>query len=146
VFPPSIWKEERDSAADARVRDPEVCITGSDRDEAMVSAARANAEAAGVERLLHFHAAAASSFSPGTDFGCVICNPPYGERLGTEREAQDLARQLGRLRRTLATWSFFVLSARQDFPRWFGERASRNRKLYNGNLRCWLYQFFGPLR
>jgi len=145
VFPPSAWEEERASAADARVRDLVVDITGSDRDPAMVDAARANAEAAGVGGLARFHAAAVSSFAPAKDFGCVVCNPPYGERLGSAREAQDLARELGGLRRALPSWSFFVLSAREDFPRFFGESASRNRKLYNGNLRCWLYQYFGPL-
>ena len=145
VFPPSIWQDERAAAAEARVRDLEVSITGSDRDPAMVDAARANAGAAGVDGLVRLRIAAVSSFSPEAGFGCVVCNPPYGERLGSEREAQDLARELGRLRQALPTWSFFVLSAREDFPRFFGERASRNRKLYNGNLRCWLYQYFGPL-
>jgi putative N6-adenine-specific DNA methylase len=145
AFPSSAWREERVSAAEARVRDLQVSIIASDRDPAMVSAARANADAAGVSGLVRFHAAPASSFSPAGDFGCVVCNPPYGERLGNEREAQDLAREMGRLRRALPTWSFFVLSAREDFPRFFGERPSRNRKLYNGNLRCWLYQYFGPL-
>ena len=147
TFPASAWKEERASAAEARaqVRGLQVSITGSDRDPGMVSAARANAKSAGVEDLVHFHAAPASSFSPVGDYGCVICNPPYGERLGSEAEAQELARDLGTLHRALPSWSFFVLSAREDFPRFFAERASRNRKLYNGNLRCWLYQYFGPL-
>jgi putative N6-adenine-specific DNA methylase len=145
VFPESAWKEERVSAAEARLPDVELSITGSDRDPAMVNAARANAEAAGVESLVRFHAAPASSFTPTGEYGCLVCNPPYGERLGSEREAGDLARELGALRKALPTWSFFVLSAREDFPRSFGERPSRNRKLYNGNLRCWLYQYFGPL-
>jgi putative N6-adenine-specific DNA methylase len=145
TFPSSAWSEERASAASARLRGLDLRISGSDQDPAMVRAAQANAEAAGVADLVRFHAAPASSFSPGADYGCLVCNPPYGERLGTEQQAQGLARELGRLHRALPTWSFFVLSAREDFPRFFGDRPSRNRKLYNGNLRCWLYQYFGPL-
>ena len=61
------------------------------------------------------------------------------------RRACDLARALGGLHRRFPSWSFFALSALEEFPRCFGERPSRNRKLYNGNLRCWLYQYFGPL-
>ena len=149
AFPASAWKEERASAAEAlvqaRARGLELCLIGSDQDPAMVSAARANAESAGVSSLVQFHAAPASRFSPAGDHGCLVCNPPYGERLGSEQEAQELARELGKLYRALPSWSFFVLSAREDFPKFFGSRPSRNRKLYNGALRCWLYQYFGPL-
>lgn len=145
TFPSAAWSEERASAAEARVNGLDLRISGSDQDPAMVRAAQANAAAAGVADLVRFHAAPAASFSPGADHGCLVCNPPYGERLGTEQQAQELARELGRLHRALPTWSFFVLSAREDFPRFFGDRPSRNRKLYNGNLRCWLYQYFGPL-
>jgi putative N6-adenine-specific DNA methylase len=75
----------------------------------------------------------------------MICNPPYGERLGDEREVAELARTLAGVYRQASTWSLFVLSGREDFQRLFGVRASRNRKLYNGNLRCWYYQYFRPL-
>ena len=78
--------------------------------------------------------------------GCLVCNPPYGERLGTEVEAQGLYRELGGIFRVLPTWSLFALSASGDFERHFGARSSKNRKLYNGNIRCWLYQYFGPPR
>ncbi len=145
AFPSGAWKEERASAAAARASGLRLDITGSDKDPAMVSAAQANAAAAGVADLVRFRAAPVSSFSPSADYGCLVCNPPYGERLGNERQAQELAAELGKLHRALPSWSFFVLSAREDFPRYFGDRPSRNRKLYNGNLRCWLYQYFGPL-
>jgi putative N6-adenine-specific DNA methylase len=85
------------------------------------------------------------SFTPKGKFGCLVCNPPYGERLGDARDAQELARAMGTLRSRAPTWSIFALSALEDFQRWFGARASRNRKLYNGNIRCWYYQYFGPL-
>lgn len=145
LFPVPLWSEVRASARDAQVRTVNAGIDASDRDPAMVKAAAANAAAAGVAELIRFRTAPLESFSPTVEFGCLVCNPPYGERLGSVREAQELARVMGSLRHRAPTWSFFVLSALEDFQRCFGARASRNRKLYNGNIRCWYYQYFGPL-
>ncbi|MGA2640155.1 MAG: class I SAM-dependent RNA methyltransferase [Spirochaetia bacterium] len=145
LFPAGLWKEVRASARDARIRKVNARIDASDRDPAMVKAAAANADAAGVADLIRLRAAPMESFEPAGEFGCLVCNPPYGERLGNVREAQELARAMGSLRARAPTWSFFVLSALEDFQRCFGARASRNRKLYNGNIRCWYYQYFGPL-
>ena len=145
TFPVSAWKSERASAADARARNLSVSITASDIDLAMIEAAHSNAAAAGVADLVAFRGAAVQTVSLEGDYGCVVCNPPYGERLGDARQACDLARALGSLRQRFPRWSFFALSALEEFPRCFGERPSRNRKLYNGSLRCWLYQYFGPL-
>jgi putative N6-adenine-specific DNA methylase len=145
LFPESVWREERASARDAQVPDVHASILASDRDPGMVKAAAANASAAGVSELIEFRTAPLESFTSTRDFGCLVCNPPYGERLGNTRDAEDLARAMGSLRRTLPTWSFFVLSALEDFERSFGARATKNRKLYNGNIRCWYYQYFGPL-
>ncbi|MGO9307618.1 MAG: THUMP domain-containing class I SAM-dependent RNA methyltransferase [Spirochaetia bacterium] len=145
LFPAALWGEVRASAREARVTPANIRIDASDRDPGMVRAAAANAAAAGVDDLIRFCAVPLESFLPGGDFGCLVCNPPYGERLGSAGEAQELARALGSLRSRLSTWSFFVLSAREDFARCFGARATRNRKLYNGNIRCWYHQYFGPL-
>jgi putative N6-adenine-specific DNA methylase len=145
LFPSTVWDGERASAKEAQLPSRDAVIEASDRDPAAVRAAAANAAAAGVGGLVRFRAFPLESFTPELEFGCVVCNPPYGERLGTAAEAQDLARALGALRDRAPTWSFFILSAREDFQRSFGARATRNRKLYNGNIRCWLYQYFGPL-
>jgi putative N6-adenine-specific DNA methylase len=145
LFPGSLWQGERASARDAQVRPAMAGLEASDRDPAMIKAAAANAASAGVADLITFRAAPLESFSPDAEFGCCVCNPPYGERLGSARDAQDLARAMGALRDRMPTWSFFVLSALEDFQKCFGARASRNRKLYNGNIRCWYYQYFGPL-
>ena len=145
LFPESAWREERALARDAQVRDARATILASDRDPGMVKAAAANASAAGVAELIQFRTAPLESFTSTREFGCLICNPPYGERLGSTRDADALARAMGTLRGSMPTWSFFVLSAREDFERSFGARAARNRKLYNGNIRCWYYQYFGPL-
>ena len=75
----------------------------------------------------------------------MVVNPPYGERLGSAAEAETLYRDLGRVYARIPTWSLFALTAHPQFERAFGARATKNRKLYNGSLRCWLYQYFGPL-
>lgn len=145
LIPEPVWREERASARDAQVRDAHATILASDRDPGMVKAAAANASAAGVAELIQFRSAPLESFTSDREFGCLVCNPPYGERLGSTRDADELARAMGTLWRAMPTWSCFVLSAREDFERSFGARAAKNRKLYNGNIRCWYYQFFGPL-
>ena len=144
LFPAAQWDAAREQARAAERRDAQVRIEGSDRDPRVVAAAERNARAAGVADLVSFHVAPLQSFRSTGDYGCIVCNPPYGERLGTEEEAQGLYRELGGLFRTLPTWSLFALSASGDFERHFGARSSRNRKLYNGNIRCWLYQYFSP--
>jgi putative N6-adenine-specific DNA methylase len=144
LLPAAAWKEAREQARAAERRDVQVRISGSDRDPRAVAAAERNARAAGVADLVRFHAAPLSAFKAAGDHGCLVCNPPYGERLGTEEEARALYGELGTLFRALPTWSLFALSAAGDFERYFGARSSRNRKLYNGNIRCWLYQYFGP--
>ncbi len=150
LLPADTWSEERDRARGrAKQRaggtDARAALLGSDRDAKVVELARANARAAGVAELVELRVAPLASFRPGGDYGVIICNPPYGERLGDARQAETLYREMGSLFRGLPTWSLFALSAREDFQEHFGSRASRNRKLYNGNLRCWYYQYFGPL-
>lgn len=139
------WKQAREEARAGETRDVEVRISGSDVDSEAVRVAARNAETAGVAGLVRFTRAPFSSFTPQGDYGCLICNPPYGERMGEAADVQKLYREMGARCRDLPTWSVFVLSAVEDFQRSFGARASRNRKLYNGNLRCWFYQYFGPL-
>ena len=145
LLPASAWAEERESARGAARRGLDIALHASDRDKGLVTIAEGNARAAGVADLVRFHAAPLDAFRPPADYGCIVCNPPYGERLGDISEARALAGEMGALLRRLPTWSLFALSADEEFPRYFGSRASRNRKLYNGNLRCWLYQYFGPL-
>jgi putative N6-adenine-specific DNA methylase len=144
-LPAAAWTGERGRARAEARRGAGARILGSDRDPRMVELAGRNARAAGIEDLVRFRAAPLADFRADGDHGCIVCNPPYGERLGDAAQAEALYREMGRLYQSLPTWSFFALSAREDFPRSFGQRASRNRKLYNGNMRCWFYQYFGPL-
>ncbi len=146
LVPARVWKDAREEARAGERRDPGIRIEASDRDPRMVALARRNAEAAGVEDLVAFRVAAVQGITPAGERGCMICNPPYGERLGDAREVEELAAALAGVFERAATWSLFVLSGREDFQKLFGARADRNRKLYNGNIRCWFYQYFRPLR
>jgi putative N6-adenine-specific DNA methylase len=146
LFPGAGWRDAREQAAAAAAagktqRDASHSIAASDRDARAVAAARRNARRAGVLDAIRFQRAALEDFSPPEPRGCLVCNPPYGERLGAEGQAEAVVRELGQLYRRLGGWSLFVLSPHPRFQQLFGVRAARNRKLYNGNIRCWLYQY-----
>jgi putative N6-adenine-specific DNA methylase len=145
LIAPEAWRDEREKARAEEKRDPRPLILGSDRDGRIIEAAGRNAKAAGVAGLVSFRAAPLEAFRAEGEYGCLVCNPPYGERIGSATEVRQLYQSMGRLFQEMPTWSLFALSAHEDFQRLFGARASRNRKLYNGNIRCWYYQYFGPL-
>lgn len=143
-FDQKIWQEEREKAK-ALETDDDIVIYASDIDRNMIELAKDNARQAGVEKYINFKAQHAAKFAPEEDYGCVISNPPYGERLGEKDMVRKLYMDMGDLSDKLKTWSFFTLTANQDFERLFGKRADKNRKLFNGNIQCYLYQHFGPL-
>jgi len=145
LFPPSTWKQERESARASILRGVQTQMQASDRDAGLVRIAEANARRAGVAEMIRFRAARVEAFTPEGEYGCMVCNPPYGERQGQKHEVEALYRAMGMLYRSIPTWSLFALTAEEQFQKFFGARASRNRKLYNGNIRCWYFQFFGPL-
>lgn len=145
TLPARVWADARQEARDAGRRDARMSIEASDRDQTMIEAAGRNARKAGVADLVRFCCAPLSAFRPSEDYGCMVCNPPYGERLGEKRDVESLSREMGELYRRLDTWSFFVLTAGTGFPGLFGAPASKNRKLYNGNIRCYFYQYYRPL-
>jgi putative N6-adenine-specific DNA methylase len=143
--PRDAWVGARDEARAAERRREPVDIAASDRDGRVLDLARANAAKAGVADAIRFERRDVEAFVPSGEYGCIVTNPPYGERLGDVREAERVYQAMGRMFRTLDTWSLFALTAHPEFPRFFGARSTKNRKLYNGNIRCWLYQYFGPL-
>jgi putative N6-adenine-specific DNA methylase len=145
-LPQSVWSGAR---AQARAREqppwPALSLQASDRDEGILRVAQENARAAGVERAVRFRVQPAEEFRSAERYGCLICNPPYGERTGETGEVEELYRRLGRAFSRLPDWSVFVLTGHAGFERLYGRKADRNRKLYNGNLKTYLYQYFGPL-
>ncbi len=145
ALPARIWQDARQESRDSERREAGVTVAASDKDPAMVEAAARNAAKAGVSDSVRFRCAPLGAFQAEQGYGCIVSNPPYGERLGERRDVDALSREMGGLYRKLETWSFFILTASTDFPRLFGTPFSKNRKLYNGNMQCYLYQWFGPL-
>jgi len=142
-LPGAVWKRAREEARDSVV-DVNPVILASDSDGRVFRAARENADRAGVGDCITFQKKPVEEFSSKKKYGCVITNPPYGERLGEVKEAEKLYATMGGVFANLDTWSCFILSPHEDFERYFGKESSRNRKLYNGKIKCYLYQYFGP--
>ena len=93
---------------------------------------------------VHIQRRDARDFSSEEEYGVLITNPPYGERLGDKKEAQELYRVLGSIARKYPNWSYYVLTSDEEFETCFGKRADRKRKVYNGMIKCDYYQYYGP--
>jgi len=106
--------------------------------------ARYHAKAAGVEQHIHFQRMPLSEVKSRFKYGYIICNPPYGERLGEAGDAEKLYREMGRVFGELDTWSYYVLTSHPRFEKLFGRKAEKRRKLYNGRIECQYYQYWGP--
>ncbi|MCK8825799.1 THUMP domain-containing class I SAM-dependent RNA methyltransferase [Fuchsiella alkaliacetigena] len=141
----SLWKEARQKAQ-AAIKDelePRL-IMGTDIDSEMFSIARHHARKAGVEGWIHFQTKPFAQFSTNREYGYIITNPPYGERLTPQAEVEELYRLMGDKFRPLDTWSIYVLTSHQNFEKLYGKKASKRRKLYNGGIECQYYQYYGP--
>jgi len=144
VIPPLLWQRAREEAADMRVRDASFRVLGSDINGEVLSLARHHAEQAGVSEHVAFQTLPMAELRSRKKYGIVICNPPYGERMGEAEDVAGLYQEMGRVFKALDTWSYYILTAHPDFERLFGRPADRRRKLYNGRLLCQLYQYYGP--
>jgi len=139
-----LWHEAREEARDlARADFPERLI-GTDVDARSVWVARQNAELAGVADQVHFQERPFEQLSSNRKFGCVVTNPPYGQRLGAQRDWGPLYHCIPEILRKLPTWSHFILTSYPRFEAIVGKQADRRRKLYNGRIQCTYYQFHGP--
>jgi 23S rRNA (guanine2445-N2)-methyltransferase / 23S rRNA (guanine2069-N7)-methyltransferase len=140
----TLWQRERE-AARAKVTDAlPVRIIGTDADEQALKLARHAAQLAGVDQDIHFQLRVFEQLTSRRTHGCVITNPPYGQRMGDLREAEQSHRSIPEVLRKLPTWSHFILTAFPDFERLIQKQADRRRKLYNGRIECTYYQFHGP--
>ena len=110
----------------------------------MVSIARENARLAGVDKMIHFQRRSVEELSHPKKYGFIITNPPYGERLHDRDEMPALYRTIGERYRSLDSWSMYLISAYENAEQDIGRKADRNRKLYNGMLKTYYYQFLGP--
>lgn len=119
-------------------------IAGYDIDEDMVSMGRYHAEKAGVQDIIHFQQKDFKDFSTNRKYGYIITNPPYGQRISNQSEVEKLYKLMGEKLLPLDTWSFYILTAYENFEGLFGKEASKRRKLYNGGIKVDYYQYYGP--
>ena len=139
-----LWYEAVTEANDLLDDGIETDIQGYDIDPAMVKAARENAREAGVDHLIHFQARPVSELRKKKKYGFVVTNPPYGERLEEKEALPALYREIGEAFERLDSWSMYLITGYEDAERYIGRRADRNRKIYNGMLKTYFYQFLGP--
>ncbi len=144
TIPRELWREARRESHELADYEKKLDLSGTDINNTMIQAARKNAAEAGVEDLIHFQTRPMSELSSQKKFGKIICNPPYGERLGDIEEVDKLYRDMGKMFRYLDTWSYYILTASENFELLFGSKATKRRKLYHGNIKVHLYQYYGP--
>lgn len=137
------WYRAVDEAQSLIVRDVETDIQGYDIDDEMVSIARANAKMAGVEHLIHLQKRDVAQLSHPKKYGFIITNPPYGERLEDKNNLAKLYGTLGERYRQLDSWSMYVITAYEQAQQAIGRKADKNRKIYNGMMKTYFYQFMG---
>ena len=145
VISEKLWKEARDEAQGLIRTDSRYEVYASDIDEDILDTVYENALRAGVEEHMNIFCADVRSIKkPDGRRGTVVCNPPYGERLMTPAEAEALYRDMGRAFATLSPWQIYIITSHPQFEKFYGQRADKIRKLYNGMIPCNLYQYFKP--
>ncbi|MBQ8718576.1 MAG: class I SAM-dependent RNA methyltransferase [Clostridia bacterium] len=143
-LPASLWEAARAQARAAIKTDSTCEVWASDLDEDALDLTYENALRAGVEEYLNIFSADARQIEKPDRRGTILCNPPYGERLMTPEEVEALYREMGRHFASFDPWQIYVLTSHEGFERLYGRRADKIRKLYNGMIPCYLYQFFKP--
>ena len=139
---PKIWGEVRTEFREKEFKG-NYRILGSDNDPKCVSLAMANARKAGVDKLITFQDGDATKMSLPTDSGILICNPPYGQRMLEQQSAQRLYAALGRHLKYADGWKKYIITSEPEFEHYFGKRADKKRKLYNGMIKCDYYMYLG---
>ncbi|MBG9983372.1 class I SAM-dependent RNA methyltransferase [Aerococcaceae bacterium DSM 111022] len=138
----SVWDKVRTDAEAQIDHDIELDIYGTDIDHRMIEIAKDNANQAGVGSDIKFKQMQLSDYVPDREYGILISNPPYGDRMLSEEDVQELYRQMGNIYRDMPTWSKYILTSDEQFEEFYGEQATKKRKLYNGSLKVDLYQFW----
>lgn len=144
LIPQSLWEECFAEAEDMVDLDIKTDLQGYDIDGDMIKAARENAKRAGVDGLIHFQQRAVDQLSHPKKYGFILTNPPYGERLEEKNALPKLYREIGEAYHRLDAWSMYLISGYEDTEKYIGRKADKNRKIYNGMLKTYFYQFLGP--
>ena len=143
-IPKKLWYETIQEANDMVDTDISVDIQGYDIDPDVVSNARENAKRAGVDHLIHFQQREVADMHHPKKYGFIISNPPYGERLEEKSALPALYKQIGDAYKGLDAWSMYLITSYEDAERYIGRKADKNRKIYNGMIKTYFYQFMGP--
>ncbi|MBO5192508.1 MAG: class I SAM-dependent RNA methyltransferase [Bacteroides sp.] len=144
VITKSLWADAREEAGDLVDLSVQTDIQGYDIDDKMVYIARENAKLAGVDRLIHFQRRGVEALSHPKKYGFIITNPPYGERLEEKEALPALYKTIGERYAALDAWSMYLITAYEQAERDIGRKADKNRKIYNGMMKTYYYQFMGP--
>lgn len=144
LVPAKHWYNVMDDAAERVDRNVETDIQGFDIDGNVINAARENAKLAQVDHLIHFQQRPVAELSHPKKYGFLVTNPPYGERLEEKESLPELYRTLGERFRALDSWSMYLITSYEDAQRYIGKNADKNRKIYNGMLKTYFYQYSGP--
>lgn len=144
IIPKQLWYDTVQEAQDMVDTDITVDIQGYDLDGEVVKAARENARRAGVDHLIHFQQRDVAKLSHPKKYGFIITNPPYGERLEEKADLPELYTTIGDVYKNLDAWSMYMITSYEDAERYVGRKADKNRKIYNGMIKTYFYQFMGP--
>lgn len=144
LIPRKCWYEAMDEAQEMVDTSVEADIQGYDIDGEIIRAARANAEAAGVAHMIHFQQRPVSQLSHPKKYGFLITNPPYGERIEEKENLSALYTEIGKRFQALDSWSAYLITSYEDTEKCMGRKADKNRKIYNGMMKTYFYQFMGP--
>lgn len=142
-MPGDLWAQCR-AEADAAKKDVPLEIYAFDIDGAVLDIARTNAKIAGVDGKIQFSNRDAKDFFEPNPYGTLLSNPPYGERLSDRKSCEDLYKHMGKVFSRLDKWSCYIITSHEQFETLFGKKADKKRKLYNGMIKCNIYQYFGP--
>ena len=144
LIPKKLWYETLDEANEMIDDTVEVDIQGYDIDGEVVKLARENAKLAGVDHMIHFQQRSVEELSHPKKYGFIITNPPYGERIEEKENLPALYKIIGERMKVLDTWSTYIITSYEDTEKYIGRKANKNRKIYNGMLKTYFYQFLGP--
>lgn len=140
----SIWYDVVDEARNRIRTDIKPDIKGYDIDPEVIKIARENARRAGVENLIHFQCRPVAEMSHPGKYGFIITNPPYGERLEDRQSLPPIYRDFGRQFARMDTWSAYLITSYEQAEQDIGRKADKNRKIYNGMIKTFFYQYLGP--
>ncbi|MCP3738783.1 THUMP domain-containing class I SAM-dependent RNA methyltransferase [Rossellomorea sp. BNER] len=140
----NVWEEARMEAEDLANYDQPLEIVGTDIDHRMIEISKTNAFEAGLGDLIQFKQMQVKDFHSDKNYGVIIGNPPYGERLGDQKQVEKMYQDMGHALGKLDTWSIYIMTSHEGFENFYGKKATKKRKLFNGFIRTDLYQYWGP--